>query len=206
MADRSMSESNLAFMMMGYVTWRQLESTIIITASISLLVCLQVQPACVQLIMPQGDLSLQDFTAGQEASIKQYGLDGAAAAQGLQVQLQLEEGAARVQALIQQEVHLVKQELLSARLRSPAARHATGTGTLPDHACPAILAALSSASLQLSLPGWEGLLLYDVVWQLVQANCACKGCPCCALVDITCLSCWTASLQVWLRVPQQGHL
>lgn len=88
---------------------------------------LQVQPSCVQLVMPHGNIALQDFTAGQEASIKQYGLDSAAAGQGLEVQMQLQEGSARVQALIQQEVDLVKQELLSARLRSPATWNATGS-------------------------------------------------------------------------------
>ena len=76
--------------------------------------------------MPHGNIALQDFIAGQEASIKQYGLDSAAAGQGLQVQMQVQEGSARVQALIQQEVDLVKQELLSARLRSPATLNATG--------------------------------------------------------------------------------
>lgn len=77
--------------------------------------------------MPHGNIALQDFIAGQEASIKQYGLDSAAAGQGLQVHMQLQEGSARVQALIQQEVDLVKQELLSARLRSPATLNATGS-------------------------------------------------------------------------------
>lgn len=80
-----------------------------------------------QLLMPHGNIALQDFIAGQEASVKQYGLDSAAAGQGLQVQMQLQEGSARVQALIQQEVDLVKQELLSARLRSPATLTATGS-------------------------------------------------------------------------------
>lgn len=87
----------------------------------------QVQPSCVQLVMPQTGTALQDFIAGQEASIRQHGLDGAAGREGLQVQLQLQEGCARVEALIQQEVHLVKQELLSARLRSPAQVKSTGS-------------------------------------------------------------------------------
>ena len=88
---------------------------------------IQVQPSCVQLIMPQGGIALQDFTEGQEASIKQYGLDSSAGQQGLQVQMQLQEGSAKVHALVQQEVDLVKQELLSARLRSPASLNPTGS-------------------------------------------------------------------------------
>ena len=77
--------------------------------------------------MPQGGIALQDFIAGQEASIRQYGLDSSGGRQGLQVQLQLQEGSAKVHALIQQEVDLVKQELLSARLRSPAPMNFTGS-------------------------------------------------------------------------------
>ena len=88
---------------------------------------IQVQPSCVQLIMPQGGIALQDFIEGQEASIKQYSLDTSAGQQGLQVQMQLQEGSAKVHALIQQEVDLVKQELLSARLRSPAPLNPTGS-------------------------------------------------------------------------------
>jgi len=42
------------------------------------------------------------------------------------VQLRLEEGSARVQALIHQETDLVKQELLSTRLTTPAAANAAG--------------------------------------------------------------------------------
>lgn len=76
--------------------------------------------------MLHGGVALQDFIAGQEASIKQYGLDSYAGRQGLQVQMQLQEGSARVHALIHQEVDLVKQELLSARLRSPAPVNPTG--------------------------------------------------------------------------------
>lgn len=68
---------------------------------------------------------LQDFIAGQEATIQQYGLQASSAAQGLQVQLCLQQGAAQVQALIQQETHLCKQELMAARLTAPAA-NATG--------------------------------------------------------------------------------
>lgn len=41
--------------------------------------------------------------------------------------MQLQEGSAKVHALIQQEVDLVKQELLSARLRSPAPLNPTGS-------------------------------------------------------------------------------
>ena len=89
----------------------------------------QVQASCVQLVLPQGGPTLQDFIAGQEASIRQYRLQGDAARQGLQVQLQLEEGSARVQALIQQETDLVKQELLSARISTPAVLNATGEPT-----------------------------------------------------------------------------
>ena len=42
------------------------------------------------------------------------------------MQLRLEEGSARVQALIHQETDLVKQELLSTRLTTPAAANAAG--------------------------------------------------------------------------------
>lgn len=87
---------------------------------------MQVQPASVQLVVPHTGSVLQDFSAGQEADISQYGLDNHAAKQGLQVQLQLQEGCAKVQALIQQEVDLVKQELLATRLRSPAVMNAKG--------------------------------------------------------------------------------
>lgn len=87
---------------------------------------MQVQPSCVQLVLAQTGTALQDFIAGQEASIRQYRLEGEGARQGLQVQLQLEEGSARVQALIQQETDLVKQELLSARTSTPAVQNATG--------------------------------------------------------------------------------
>ena len=88
--------------------------------------------------MPQGSIALQDFIAGQEASIKQYGLDSSAGSQGLQVQMQLHEGSARVHALIQQELDLVKQELLSARLRSPGPLNPTGILLLllPDLVVP----------------------------------------------------------------------
>ena len=74
--------------------------------------------------MPNGGPVLQDFTAGQEAHIQQYGLQASSAAQGLQVQLCLQQGAAQVQDLIQQEAHLCKQELLAARLTAPAANAA----------------------------------------------------------------------------------
>ena len=71
---------------------------------------------------------LEDFIAGQEASIEQYGVQAQAqaAAKGLQVQLSLEQASARVQALIHQETDLVRQELLSTRLTTPAAANAAG--------------------------------------------------------------------------------
>lgn len=94
--------------------------------------------------MPQTGIALQDFIAGQEASIRQHGLDGAAGREGLQVQLQLQEGCARLEALIQQEVHLVKQELLSARLRSPAQMKPTGPSARSP-AGPSVTAVLRSA-------------------------------------------------------------
>ena len=93
---------------------------------------MQIQPLCVQLSLLDGGPVLQDFVAGQEASIRQYGLEGSAAGKGLEVTLCLQEGSARVQALIQQEVDLVQQELLSTRLRSPAAANAAGW---PPFAC-----------------------------------------------------------------------
>ena len=108
----------------------------------TLVLHLQVQPSCVRLVMQQtqqGGVALQDFIAGQEASIKQYGLDGAAGREGLQVQLQLQEGCARVEALIQQEVLLVKQELLSARLRSPALMNPTGSPCNTTSPCVLLL-------------------------------------------------------------------
>ena len=98
-------------------------------STLFLLTCwhsLQVQPHCIQLSQPEGGSPLQDFIAGQEASIQQYGLEGRAARQGLQVQLRLEEGSAQVQALIQQEAHLIRQELLSSRLRTPPVANAAG--------------------------------------------------------------------------------
>ena len=87
---------------------------------------MQIQPHCVMLSMPNGGAVLQDFVAGQEASISQYGLQGSSAKQGLTVQLRLQEGAARVQALINQEADLCKQELLASRLPRHTA-NATGT-------------------------------------------------------------------------------
>ena len=93
----------------------------------------QVQPSCVQLVTLHGGVALQDFVAGQEASIRQYSLDSSAGRQGLQVQMQLQEGSAKVHALIRQEVDLVKQELLSARLRIPASPNPIGSLLLlPD--------------------------------------------------------------------------
>lgn len=94
--------------------------------------------------MPQTGIALQDFIAGQEASIRQHGLDGAAGREGLQVQLQLQEGCARLEALIQQEVHLVKQELLSARLRSPAQMKPTGSRHSMPFPCVPLLFLLST--------------------------------------------------------------
>lgn len=86
---------------------------------------MQIQPLCIQLCQPDRGPLLQDFIAGQEASIQQYGVEGNAGSKGLEIHLNLQEGSVRVQALIQQEVDLVKQELLAARLR-PAAAHTAG--------------------------------------------------------------------------------
>ncbi len=90
------------------------------------LTVLQIQPHCIQLSHPGGGSVLQDFIAGQEAGIEQYGLQVQAAGKGLEVQLRLEQGSARVQALIHQETDLVRQELLSTRLTTPAAANAAG--------------------------------------------------------------------------------
>lgn len=105
----------------------------------------QIQPHCVMLSMPHGGPVLQDFIAGQEASIQQYGLQASNAAQGLQVQLCLQQGAAQVQALIQQEAHLCKQELLAARLAPPAANATELAGQGRTLAGPAVTRVLQSA-------------------------------------------------------------
>jgi hypothetical protein len=97
---------------------------------------LQIQPHCIQLSHPGGGSVLEDFIAGQEASIEQYGLQAQAAGKGLEVQLRLEEGSARVQALIHQETDLVKQELLSTRLTTPAAANAAGQLNTSAHLGP----------------------------------------------------------------------
>ena len=54
---------------------------------------------------------MQDFEAGCEVLVGRYSLQNIAG--GLQVQLEVEKGCAQVQALIDQEVALVKHQLLA---------------------------------------------------------------------------------------------
>ncbi|DBB04699.1 TPA: hypothetical protein ACH3X1_012753 [Trebouxia sp. C0004] len=108
---------------------------------------IQIQPHCIQLSHPGGGSVLEDFIAGQEASIEQHGLQAQAAGKGLQVQLRLEQGSAYVQALIHQEADLVRQELLSTRLTTPAAANAAESSGGGDRspAGRAVKAVLQSA-------------------------------------------------------------
>ncbi|KAL0033080.1 hypothetical protein WJX79_001998 [Trebouxia sp. C0005] len=107
----------------------------------------QIQPHCIQLSHPGGGSVLEDFIAGQEASIEQYGLQAQAGGKGLEVQLRLEQGSARVQALIHQETDLVRQELLCTRLTTPAAANAAESsgGGNRSPAGRAVKAVLQSA-------------------------------------------------------------
>lgn len=57
---------------------------------------------------------VEDFDKGQEVLISRYDLQGNP--EGLQVQLDLQQGHAQVQAVIDQEVSLVKHNLLATRL------------------------------------------------------------------------------------------
>lgn len=61
---------------------------------------------------------VQEFEAGQEVHISRYSLQDHA--EGLQVQLNLQQGCAQVQTLIDQEVALVKHQLMAAHTASPS--------------------------------------------------------------------------------------
>lgn len=86
--------------------------------------CVQIQPWCVEFLLPSSKEVVQDFEAGQEVFVARYRLQEQAG--GLQVQLRLEQGCAQVQALIDREVSLVKHQLLAARLTTPPAGSPAG--------------------------------------------------------------------------------
>lgn len=110
----------------------------------SSILCLQVQPWCVQMVVTGSNELVQDFEAGQEVPVGRYSLQNLAG--GLQVQLDLEQGCAQVQALIDQEVALVKHQPLAAHLHTPSTAPAPGK---PCHQSPQTSCSSSARSLSL---------------------------------------------------------
>lgn len=110
----------------------------------SSILCLQVQPCCVQMVVTGSNELVQDFEAGREVLVGRYSLQNLAG--GLQVQLDLEQGCAQVQAFIDQEVALVKHQLLAADHHTPSTAPAPGK---PCHRSPQTSCSSSARSLSL---------------------------------------------------------